>query len=223
MIGLRAVDVLRMWEVRLVTAHSHPRVRLASPFRQKGQMGGYGSGRRRSLDRHRQVESCLALDVDRIPRPILAGNEGHIDLTLPLTPNFVRCSYLVRCDPWGFELVLWMPATGWVVSRVRLHHVPAKFGGARPYLLCPSCRARGRKLYWPLEGPGGFGCRRCHQLSYRSSQERRFDLAKTTAHVYRPRKPIPSVKAMHRRYDRLRARAAATLAAAAGPAGRAST
>ncbi len=155
---------------------------------------------------------CLALDADTIPRPILAGNEGEIDLTVRQTPTFVRCSYLIRCDAKGFEIVLLIPTqTGGLISRIRLDHVPATFGGARPYLECPSCRARGRKLYWPLEGSGGLGCRRCHQLSYRSSQERPFSMAKVTAHVYRTRKRLPSLNAMHRRYDRLRARAAANL------------
>jgi hypothetical protein len=186
-------------------------------------MGGYGSGRRHSLDRHRQVESCLVLDADTIPRPILAGNEGDIDLTLPSTRQFVRCSYLMRCDGRGFELVLGTPTeTRWLVSRIRIEHVPAKFGGARPYLLCPSCRSRGRKLYWPLEGEGWLACRRCHRLAYRSSQERPVSLTKLLVHASRPRNPIPSREAMQRRYDRLRVRAAATLAAAGGHAARTS-
>ena len=123
-------------------------------------MGGYGSGRRQSLDRHRQVESCLILDADTIPRPIVAGSEGDIDLTLRLAPDRVHCSYLLRCDARGFELVLWTPAgTPWLMSRIRLDHVPSVLGGARPYLLCPSCRSRALKLYWPLEDAGGLGCR----------------------------------------------------------------
>jgi hypothetical protein len=186
-------------------------------------MGGYGSGRRQSLDQHRQVEWCLILDADTIPRPIVAGSEGDVDLTLRLAPDRVRCSYLLRCDGRGFELVLWTPTrASWRMSRIRLDHVPARFGGARPYLLCPSCRSRVLRLYWPLEGAGGLGCRRCHQLAYRSSQERPVSAAKLLAHASRPRMPFPSREAAQRRIDRQRARAAATLAAAAGPAGRTS-
>jgi hypothetical protein len=190
-------------------------------------MGGHGSGRRPSLDRHRQVESCLILNADTIPRPILAGYEGALDLTVRTAPQFVRCSYLLRCDGGGFELVLGTPAeTHWLVSRIRLEHVPARFAGARPYLLCPSCRSRGRKLYWPLEGEGWLACRRCHHLAYRSSQERPVSLTKLLAHARRPRKPLPSQEAMEtmeRWYHRLRARAAATLAAAGEPTIRTST
>lgn len=182
-------------------------------------MGGYGSGRRRRLDRHRQVEACLILDADTIPRPIVAGSEGDLDLTLRLARDRVRCSYLLRCDDRGYELVLRTPRrASWHMSRIRLDHVPARFGGARPYLLCPSCRSRGLKLYWPLEGVGGLGCRRCHQLSYRSSQQRPVSAVKLLAHASRPRKPFPTREAAQRRIDRQRARAAATLAAAAGPA-----
>jgi hypothetical protein len=132
---------------------------LASTFRQKGHMGGYGSGRRHSLDRHRQVESCLILNADTIPRPILAGNEGEVDLTLRSAPQFVRCSYLMRCDGRGFELVLWTP-------------------------------------------PGPISA------------------ATLLAHARRPRKSFPTREAAQRRIDRQRARATATLTAAAGPARR---
>jgi hypothetical protein len=182
-------------------------------------MGGYGSGRRQKYDGHRQVEACLILDANTIPRPIVAGNEGQLDLTLRLAPDRVRCSYLVRCDGKGFELVLWMSATGLVVSRVRLNHIADAPRGARPSLLCPACRSSRRMLYWPLDGPGGLGCRRCHQLAYRSTQERRIDLAKLRAQVFRPRKPLPTPEAMQRRYDRLRAREATTLAAAGHSSG----
>ena len=44
-------------------------------------------------------------------------------------------------------------------------------------------------------------------------------MTKVSAHVYRPRKSPPTLNAMHRRYGRLRARAAATLAPAGEPAG----
>jgi hypothetical protein len=58
-------------------------------------MGGYGSGRGHSVDRHRQVESCLILDADTIPRPIVAGNEGDIDLTLGLTRGLAELVQLL--------------------------------------------------------------------------------------------------------------------------------
>ncbi len=142
-------------------------------------------------------------------------------MTLRLTPTFVRCSYLVCPDARGFEPVRWMPETGCIVSRIRLDHLATEPRN-RPNLLCPSCGAMGRKLYLPLEGESWLACRDCHQLSYHRSQERRISIAKVSAQVHRQRRPLPSLKAMHRQPDRLRARVAATLAAAGVPAGRSS-
>jgi hypothetical protein len=48
----------------------------------------------------------------------------------------------------------------------RLHH-----GGITYYLSCPNCGKRVEKLYRPLEETY-FWCRKCHNLTYRSSQER---------------------------------------------------
>jgi len=59
---------------------------------------------------------------------------------------------------------------------VRLQTTCPHWGGVRWWFTCPlvvdgtSCRRRVRKLYLP---PGGryFGCRHCHDLTYRSAQE----------------------------------------------------
>jgi hypothetical protein len=59
---------------------------------------------------------------------------------------------------------------------VRLEMTPTQFGGRRFWFVCPlimrgvPCTRRAAKLYLP---PGGryFACRRCHNLTYRSSQE----------------------------------------------------
>jgi hypothetical protein len=58
---------------------------------------------------------------------------------------------------------------------VRLEATPCRYGGRRWWFRCPlshagvACGARVRKLY--LRGRW-FGCRKCHGLVYRSSQER---------------------------------------------------
>jgi len=59
---------------------------------------------------------------------------------------------------------------------VRLEATPCNYGGERYWFVCPlitngrSCQRRVAKLYLP---PGGkyFGCRHCHNLTYRSAQE----------------------------------------------------
>src|SRR5262249_50693818 len=43
-------------------------------------------------------------------------------------------------------------------------------GGRRWWFCCPGCNGRARKVYLPPEHVR-FRCRRCHQLSFRSSQE----------------------------------------------------
>lgn len=72
--------------------------------------------------------------------------------------------------------------TGWDGNKknfdyqIRLQATPCQFGGARWWFVCPlsengrSCEKRVAKLFLP---PGGryFGCRHCHHLTYRSSQE----------------------------------------------------
>ncbi len=183
-------------------------------------MGGYGSGRRRSYDCRRQVEWSWVLDADTIPRPIRAGNEGALDLTIRALSQLVQVTYLIRDDGAGFELDVWTPTeTHWLMSRIRLDDLPIFSGRARTFLRCPACGALVVKLYWPLLGPGGFGCRRCHQLAYRSSQERTVTLAQLRARVHRTRKPLPSLEAIRRRQERLLARATAMRAAGAAPTG----
>ena len=60
--------------------------------------------------------------------------------------------------------------------KVELVGTPCNYGGLRYWFICPlvvnarACRRRAAKLYLP---PGGkyFGCRHCHNLTYRSCKE----------------------------------------------------
>ena len=95
---------------------------------------------------------------------------------------------------------------------------PCRFGGRRPYFICPgvvngtACLRRVLKLY----GTGKyFLCRHCYRLSYGSQGEDRFDRAMRRANRIRRRlggepgtaAPFPErPKGMHQRtYDRLMA------------------
>jgi hypothetical protein len=59
---------------------------------------------------------------------------------------------------------------------IRLESTPTQFGGQRRWLVCPlvvagvPCHRRAAKLYLPSSGRY-FGCRKCHDLTYRSCQE----------------------------------------------------
>jgi hypothetical protein len=72
------------------------------------------------------------------------------------------------------------PGEGWqeVSERVRIELVPGRYGGSRPYFICPGivnrglCARRVVKLY----GAGRyFLCRHCYRLTYESRREGKWD------------------------------------------------
>ena len=141
-------------------------------------MGGFGSGRpgfKPKAGRH------VALDVNLLQKAgrLAPGREGswswlqngaemgHIGTRG--ADDALTLSYRIRC---GHE--------GWLEIEydVPLARVPCRYGGTRPYFLCPgntggrSCGRRVAKLY--LVGLC-FLCRHCHRITYRDRSERRFD------------------------------------------------
>jgi hypothetical protein len=68
---------------------------------------------------------------------------------------------------------------------VRIVRTPCRFGGTRPWFLCPvrGCERRVAVLY----GGGIFACRQCHELAYRSSRESVSDRAARRADKARAR------------------------------------
>jgi hypothetical protein len=144
-------------------------------------MGGPGSGNFYHWWRppkRATVESCLSLDVAFLVRNrFLAADECHsgslrwgADATGPSVSVAVDArddrptltlSYRIRNHP-GPELHYDVP----------LATTRPRFGGVRWWLVCPvvGCGRRAAKLHLP---PGGrhFACRRCHRLTYASSQE----------------------------------------------------
>ena len=106
-----------------------------------------------------------------------------------------------------------------VAETVRIVRVPCRFGGARPYFICPgvvngiACGRRVAKLY----GPGRyFLCRHCYRLAHASQSEGGLDRTLRRANKIRQRlggdpgmaSPFPPrPKGMWRRtYERLRRR-----------------
>lgn len=176
-------------------------------------MGGYGSGGWNYTGR--PVESDVPdLDVNRVRRTGgLAlgsnrlwtwrwsygrecsigvwgrGEDEGVTLAYTVTPRDGREPWQVREDV-GVE---------WTACR---------FGGRRPWWLCPGCASSVMKLY----GAGAhYRCRTCHRIAYRTQREKDHDRVQTRANKIRkrlggspgvemiPRKP----KGMHwRTYDR---------------------
>ena len=54
---------------------------------------------------------------------------------------------------------------------VGLSWTPCRFGGERPWFLCPSCQRRVAILF----GGAVFACRHCYRLAYESQRERDYD------------------------------------------------
>jgi len=148
-------------------------------------VGGFGSGRYRRPAKW-TVEECLFLDINQARRSGLIGKSQ--------IPVFVKSSYF----PWGKKVAMitfsidesnenrpiltlkYEVDQEGKRKRIRepvpLQATQPYFGGDRWWFTCPlvvdgqPCQRRVGKLYIP---PGGtyFGCRHCHDLTYRSCQE----------------------------------------------------
>jgi hypothetical protein len=181
-------------------------------------MGGFGSGRPNGSGRAK-VEASRSIDVNRLHktgclRPGWSGGwqwtrdgERIASINLRAEADRLHLSYRVRIvgDEWKD-----------VAETVRIIRVPCRFGGGRPYFICPGvvngvpCGRRVAKLY----GPGRyFLCRHCYRLAHTSQSEDPWDRALRRANKIRQRlggdpgmaAPFPQKpKGMwHRTYERL--------------------
>lgn len=141
-------------------------------------MGGYGSGAHNSLRARRTVEDCLTLNIGSMLRDgsIKAGRRSAGVLTWRRRGEKIAT---IGYEFWDTEedscLLLKYKSNGTTVELpVPITSRPAHFGGVRLYLLCPLCSDEKRlsKLYLPPR-ERYFACRRCHDLTYLSSQESR--------------------------------------------------
>jgi hypothetical protein len=146
-------------------------------------MGGFGSGRPAGKGRQ-TVESCRSLDIRELQRSGCLTPGWHGDLQWQKAGETIA-SIGLRFD--GARLVLSYRATSndgtWqdVVGPIEIVQRPCRFGGQRPYFVCPgvvngvACQRRALKLY----GPGRyFLCRHCCRLAYASQSEGALDRAR---------------------------------------------
>lgn len=154
-------------------------------------MGGPGSGNRWRWNKKSTVEDCLVLtvqgfapyvDLDPLAVGIATWTRGE-EKEKVASISYRRVE-VEAPDRRAFRFI-YSKGTGESAQRVeyevQLVRISPHFGGVRWYFLCPlvhngtPCLHRGDKLYLP---PGGlyFGCRKCYDLTYTSSQEsHRFD------------------------------------------------
>jgi hypothetical protein len=148
-------------------------------------MGGPGSGWPIWKVRRATTESSLALDVRRLSRDHARFTQASQSIRTWRDPNTqepvasiaVRITATLGCAPklvLGYTTDRGEDSSG-VVSVVGLDKTLPHFGGVRWWFICPSCKRRAAILYARF-GREGFLCRRCHGLTYQSSQDsHRFD------------------------------------------------
>lgn len=181
-------------------------------------MGGFGSGRRSGSGRSK-VEACRSIDVNRLHREgCLRGGwmggwqwtvDGEKVASINLRAEAERLHLTYRARIGGGD---WKD----VAESVGIVRVVCRYGGARPYFICPgvvngrACGRRVTKLYGPSRY---FLCRHCNRLAYISQSEGNLDRALRRANKIRQRlggdpgiaSPFPErPKGMWRRtYERL--------------------
>jgi len=139
-------------------------------------MGGPGSGSWCRFDKKSTVEESLTLAMRDFRGRIHQHTSGTFSWTWA-GGNKSSIGYFVT---WGDEPTITLHYrcgdTEDVRIPVRLQTTPTQFGGERWWFTCPlivngvTCNRRAGKLHLP---PGAlyFGCRTCHDLTYRSCHE----------------------------------------------------
>ncbi|MEO2030481.1 MAG: hypothetical protein ABGZ35_00200 [Planctomycetaceae bacterium] len=139
-------------------------------------MGGLGSGIWFRLEKKSTVDESLTLAVSDFRDRIYPKSSGTFTWTWA-GGNKSSIGYIVT---WGDTPTItlhyrWRDSED-VRVLVHLQTTPTQFGGQRRWFTCPlvvngvACGRRVGKLHLP-PGARFFGCRTCHRLTYRSSQE----------------------------------------------------
>lgn len=140
-------------------------------------MGGIGSGRPGWKIKTREL---LRLDILYIRKlgALHSGFTGSISwndggsITISVSEGSLRVEFRVRNR-----------GSCWkeVAQTIQIEWTPCRFGGRRPWFLCPSCGGRCYILY----GDNRFLCRKCHNLAYASQCETLQDRMFRRAHKIR--------------------------------------
>jgi hypothetical protein len=139
-------------------------------------MGGHGSGKWERLKaRLPAVEESVRFSIQEIHAQIVDGASGVFAAELPRRHVGLLGYRVTVGDRATIDLLYRSPGSEDVRTVVRLQTSQPRFGGQRWWLTCPmtrngtSCNRRVGYLYLP-PGASDFGCRKCHDLTYRSCQ-----------------------------------------------------
>ena len=148
-------------------------------------MGGTGSSRWRGYKRRICVEECQVININRIQPDVnyvykhgsynlgsfndkywsilnqmvfwkIFVNEGKV---------LIEISYTLNPNPHDYNYI------------ISLENITLRNGGLRWYFVCPKCMGKNKygqrvtKLFMPVNSEY-FGCRQCHNLTYKLSQGR---------------------------------------------------
>lgn len=143
-------------------------------------MGGIGSGNFEPRDAKPVVEDCLILDVTMLSRQgwLKSGVTGAFEWISETTGQPILSVWSDVERDAKRNLVLWLrcvePFRQAFYVPIRLEKTKPNWGGTRSWMTCPveknggCCGRRVAKLYY---ANGSFGCRQCHNLTYRSCQD----------------------------------------------------
>jgi hypothetical protein len=141
-------------------------------------MGGLSSGNWwRWQGKKSTVEESLVVGMKDLRKRLFAGAAGTLTWTWAGGGKSSIGYYVTGSVDWPtVHLHYRWRDTEDVNIAVDLGATPTQFNGERWWFLCPlivrgiACNRRAGKLYLP-PGAKYFGCRKCHDLTYRSSQE----------------------------------------------------
>lgn len=152
-------------------------------------MGGYGSGQYWRYDSKDVTEDYSRIDVLWMKRnnSLVAGNSGSISwsrggkkyssIGYRSEVNAVRLIYKSRHNGEDWQEV---------DMRVQLTWSDCRFGGSRPYFICPGLGC-GRRVQHLYSGNPYYVCRHCLHLAYKCQREQLYDRAARRAEKLRER------------------------------------
>jgi len=137
-------------------------------------MGGYGSGRRWGAARCEVENSHILNGYNLLPKLIKeAGKNQFSSGVITWSRNGQECAnvgYTLRCMTLNLDYTINKEKN--ISYPITITTTPQPKGGSRYWFVCPlrECGRVTAKLYLP-NGASYFGCRKCYNLTYESSNE----------------------------------------------------